>query len=99
MGCYPDTDGNAEEPMGTYETIEDGGWTELPPEGVYLACCSCSLVHLFKPTRRGGKLGLLVRRDERKTAALRRNAGGTAKTTAKGRKRGNRAIKRAILAG
>ena len=70
--------------MTTYETIEDGGWTELPAGGMYLACCDCHLVHEIKPTRRGGKLGLLVRRDERKTAALRRSAGGTAKTTAKG---------------
>ena len=85
--------------MSKYETIEDGGWTELPARGMYLACCDCLLVHEIKPTRRGGKLGLLVRRDDRKTAAARRSAGGTAKTTVKSQKRGNRATIAGKLAG
>jgi len=63
--------------MSKYNQIEDGGILELPEEGdtLYLACCDCGLVHehVWAENIETGERVLVVFRDERRTAQLRRH--------------------------
>ena len=56
----------------TYETVQSGEWfTPRPgPEGWFQQCCDCGLVHKFEFDR---PVRIRVFRDNRKTAAIRRN--------------------------
>ena len=55
-----------------YVQVIDGEWEDVPRGKWHLACCDCGLVHEVKMRVVGKKLQMRLRRDERKTAALRR---------------------------
>ena len=55
-----------------YDQVMDGDWMHLPKSGMYLACCDCGLVHDLDVEIRHSKIFLKVKRDARRTAAVRR---------------------------
>jgi hypothetical protein len=63
-----------------YEHIADYGEFELPTEDevIFFACCDCGLVHTFvlAEEKRTGRESILIIRDNRRTAQLRRHEFG-----------------------
>ena len=61
--------------MSDYETMTDGDSVVIQwkDEALTLACCDCLLTHKLKFDVKGGKLLIIVERDNRATAQLRRN--------------------------
>lgn len=58
--------------MTKYRQIYDGDWEPLNKTEI-VACCDCSLVHIIKYRVRKGRPEVQYRRDNRRTAALRRH--------------------------
>lgn len=50
----------------------DGQWVRVPPEGIYVECCSCSLVHAIDFKTVKGKMYWRWKRTERRTTEARR---------------------------
>jgi hypothetical protein len=58
-------------------TVRSDGWTDwVQPvrKGYRIACCDCNLVHTMDFRVRKGQVQFRVRRNDRSTAALRREA-------------------------
>ena len=60
----------------TYKPAKDGQWIAPVKRGYKMACCDCGLVHTLDfehiPRGRGRKIIFRAWRDERATAAIRR---------------------------
>lgn len=54
-----------------YEMMRDGEITEIPAQGLDVACCDCGLVHRLKVVG-GGSVRIRVRRMARATGQVRR---------------------------
>ncbi len=52
----------------------EGEWHQPPMRGYKVGCCHCLLVHRFDFRIRGKRVQMRAFRDERSTAALRREA-------------------------
>jgi hypothetical protein len=55
-----------------YEPVREGEWVQPVRRGYLLQCCDCSLVHVVDFRVHAGRIQLRAWRDERKTAASRR---------------------------
>ena len=55
-----------------YYAQKDGEWVEPEQENHHLGCCDCGLVHVLDFRIRNGNVQFRARRDNRKTAAKRR---------------------------
>ena len=56
-----------------YEQVEEGETLIFEPGDVqYIACCDCSLVHVYEFDIVDGKIQITIRRNDRSTAQLRR---------------------------
>jgi hypothetical protein len=56
-----------------YPQVYDGDWIEPTPQrGHKMRCCDCSLIHVMDFRVRDGKVQFRPRRDNRATAAARR---------------------------
>lgn len=62
-----------------YETLNDNQITEIPRDGLDLACCDCGLVHRLTVVG-GGSVRLRVKRMERATGQVRRWLKGIPRT-------------------
>ena len=61
--------------MKKYYHIEDGDTIELNKRGetIKFGCCDCGLIHKFSiAIQKNGRVGVMIRRDNRATAQLRR---------------------------
>jgi len=60
--------------MAKYNEVKSGEWVQPVMKGYKMACCDCGLVHTinFKIVHNGKKVRLQAFRDNRKTAAKRR---------------------------
>lgn len=58
----------------SYKRVRDGEWVQPVRRGYKLACCDCGLVHTVNFRLYGGRIQLQAFRDERRTAAVRREA-------------------------
>lgn len=60
-----------------YKKVKAGEWVRPVKKGYKMACCDCGLVHVLEfahiPYGRGRKIIFRAWRDERATAAKRRN--------------------------
>lgn len=56
-----------------YEEVKNNEWTELGLKNQDLICCDCNLVHTIDFKIKDGKLFAKFRRNEKATAAIRRN--------------------------
>lgn len=56
-----------------YNQIQDGEWIAPKRQGFKLACCDCGLVHKINFYVEDGHLEMAFERDNRATAASRRN--------------------------
>lgn len=64
--------------MSRYAQRKDGEGFAVPNKQIFkLACCDCGLVHQFavvaEGVRKGAAIGIAAKRDNRATAARRRN--------------------------
>ena len=60
---------------GTYYNLKDGDIVEINKEGevIRFSCCDCALTHKFAfAIEKSGDIGMMVVRDNRSTAQLRR---------------------------
>lgn len=57
---------------GRYPQVEAGEWVQPVREGYKMACCDCDLVHVLDFRIVKGRVQLRAFRDNRATAAMRR---------------------------
>lgn len=66
--------------MAAYEQPKRGQWVQPIRRGYKAACCDCGLVHRVDVRIRNGRVQFRVARDNRATAAVRREARKKEKT-------------------